>query len=281
MIKMSDRQIRAMVSLLEDPDEHNAELVTQSLVGLGADAIPSIVRAFGMVPTGHHDRLESILDEIRLRQLETAFGQWAASGSPDLEEGSFLVARFGDPDLDISLYKKKLDQLANDLRTLLKEIPQPPLILTMINQHLFEQEQFRGNIENYYDPDNSYLNRVLERKTGIPITLSVLYLLVARRLNLPVTGIGLPGHFILKYESPEYIAYLDPFHQGQILSRADCMRFLTHSGYTADDSYLAPVTDREIIIRMVRNLAYIYRQSGATPMVDRLRRIALAMNSSL
>ena len=280
---MTDQQIKAMVTLLKDPDEGTADLVKKSLIGMGEEAIPSLVRAMQILDTGHRNHLEPILGEIRFTNLENAFGSWASpsEGDVDLEEGCFLLARFAYPDLDGRFYKERLDEMARAIKRTLKNVKRPQSVIQRINRYLFDEERFRGNIVDYYNPDNSYLNRVLDRKTGIPISLSVVYLLLAKRLGLPISGVGLPGHFILKYETPEFIAYIDAFHRGQILTRRDCLRFLTHSGHSADESFLMEVSHRNIMVRMIRNLAYIYKQAKAPDLVERLKRLTRATNATL
>ncbi|HZV12774.1 MAG TPA: transglutaminase-like domain-containing protein, partial [Candidatus Kapabacteria bacterium] len=118
------------------------------------------------------------------------------------------------------------------------------------------------NNEDYYNPDNSYINKVLEDRRGIPISLSVVWLLTARRLNLPIAGINLPGHFMLKYDVPKVDIYIDPFNGGKLLSRLDCIRFMVNAGYKFSEQHLTPATNRQIIIRMFNNLAEIYSQKN-------------------
>jgi regulator of sirC expression with transglutaminase-like and TPR domain len=271
-----DGQIKAMVTLLADYDERTVELVRRSLMGMGEEAIPTLLRATEIGDTVVRRRLESILDDIQFRQVERSFSDWAAGSSEDsdLEEGAFLMARVACPGLDIEIYRKRLDGMAQSLRDTVQRLKNPRFVIQALNQYLFDKEQFRGNIENYYDPNNSYLNQVLDRRIGIPISLSVVYLLLARRLGLPVTGVGLPGHFILKYESADFTAYLDPFNEGQILSREDCLRFLSNSGYGDNENHLASVSNRNIILRMIRNLIYIYTQIKDDDMVERFNQLS-------
>ena len=136
------------------------------------------------------------------------------------------------------------------------------------NGYLFGDLGFRGEDANYYDPRNSCLNDVLELRIGIPITLSVVYMEIARRLARPVYGVGLPGHFIVQYDDGDYAAYLDPYHGGRQLSAEDCYelaRAATGSDLPSDRALLAPVTHRPILQRMINNLRAVYlsRQNWA------------------
>lgn len=131
-----------------------------------------------------------------------------------------------------------------------------------LNRYLFVEQGFKGNTTNYYETDNSYLNRVMDRRVGIPISLSVVYLLIGHRLNLPVLGIGMPGHFLVKYESDRYKIFVDCFNSGALLTEKNCARFLTEAGYGFDDTYLQPSPVRVILSRMVKNLLAIYAKTN-------------------
>jgi regulator of sirC expression with transglutaminase-like and TPR domain len=146
-----------------------------------------------------------------------------------------------------------------------------------MNEYLFGELRFAGNGENYYDPENSYLNRVIDRRTGNPINLCIVYLLVARRLRLPVAGIGLPGHFICRYQSTSAELYVDPFNRGRFLSKADCVQYLTHGNYSLRDEYLAPVTPRKLLLRVCGNLHQIYLQLEQAQEATRLQRYLIAL----
>ncbi|HSG05833.1 MAG TPA: transglutaminase-like domain-containing protein, partial [Nitrospiria bacterium] len=129
------------------------------------------------------------------------------------------------------------------------------------------------NVQNYYDPENSYINQVLERRTGIPITLATVYLLIAQRVGLPLSGVGLPGHFMLKYEQGKTCIFIDAFNSGRALTRDDCIRFLLNSGYEVQEECFLETTPRDIICRMLRNLIYAYHRIGDRDRACRLTRL--------
>jgi regulator of sirC expression with transglutaminase-like and TPR domain len=127
-----------------------------------------------------------------------------------------------------------------------------------LNRYLFTEQGFKGNTKNYYELENSYLNCVIDRRTGIPISLSTVYLLVGKRLGLPVHGIGMPGHFLVKYESDRYKVFVDCFNGGALLTEKNCQRFLTEAGYGFDEKYLQQSPVHAILSRMIKNLLAIY-----------------------
>ncbi|HEY7492552.1 MAG TPA: tetratricopeptide repeat protein [Candidatus Tectomicrobia bacterium] len=194
-----------------------------------------------------------------------------------LAAGALLIAQEEYPDLDIAAYLHRLDTMATAVKHQLGLELDPRRIVATLNAYLFDTQGFYGNQEDYYDPRNSFLNDVLDRKTGIPITLSVLYLELGRQVGLPIVGVGLPGHFIVQYAAQPGQFWIDPFHRGQILTRADCMaRLQDIYGQTLawHDNHLQPVSDHDILRRILHNLKAIYlRQSDygrALSVVERL-----------
>jgi regulator of sirC expression with transglutaminase-like and TPR domain len=198
----------------------------------------------------------------------------------DLAHGALLIAKSAFPDLDESVYLDYLHRIAARIKPDFASDEDPAGFIAKINRVLFDVEKFHGNRENYYDPDNSFLNRVIDRKTGIPITLSLIYIEIARRLGLDVRGVGLPGHFItaLYHDSGEI--FIDPFNGGEIRTRDDCLeivRTYTSGTEVADFHWLKPVTNSEILARMLRNLKPIYARQGDDVMLFKMIHWILAL----
>jgi regulator of sirC expression with transglutaminase-like and TPR domain len=154
-----------------------------------------------------------------------------------------------------------------------------------LNAYLFDEVGVRGNLDDYYDPRNSYLNDVLRRRLGIPITLSLMFMEVGKRLGVPMVGVGMPGHFLLKHSEEEHL-FIDPFYRGVLLSEEECaqrLRQVTQVSVPWDARFLQPVSNRDIIGRMLRNLKGIYlhheNHSRALAMIDLL--IALEPQAAL
>jgi regulator of sirC expression with transglutaminase-like and TPR domain len=180
-------------------------------------------------------------------------------GAIPLAEAALLMACEEYPQLEVSPYIDQLDDIARTVRLGISS-DSPLDIIDAINRVLYDEMGFRGNTENYNDPRNSFFNDVLERRTGIPITLSTVYLEVARRLSFPVAGVGLPGHFLVKYTGRTHEIILDPFNRGEILTREDCARKLKEifgDAQTFTDDMLGRVTARQMLLRMLNNLKSI------------------------
>jgi len=179
----------------------------------------------------------------------------------DLPRAALLVAGEEYPELDPAPYLDRLDRLGDILQERLADERAPDRQLAVLNALLFGEEGFRGNGANYYDPRNSYLNEVLDRRLGIPITLSLLYVAVARRGGLELAGIGLPSHFIVGGAG----LLIDPFNCGQLLSRADCQERLRRAFGTSaelEPSHLELTPPRQILARLITNLKLAYQRQG-------------------
>lgn len=180
----------------------------------------------------------------------------AGSGEGNLDEAALEIARFEYPELDLAANLLQLDSLARELRGRVADLSDGPEFVLAARKFLFHELGFHGNEVDYYSPRNSCLNHVLERRTGIPITLSVLYLEIARRLEMPVFGVGLPRHFVVEYNDGTFSTYIDPFHDGRFLKPADCYELA--GARVADPALLRRASKREILARMLHNLRAAY-----------------------
>ena len=183
----------------------------------------------------------------------------------DLAKGALLIARNAYTDLDIEVYLQRLNQMAEELQSQIGREADTSEQIHHLNRYLFEAQGFAGSSqENYYDARNSYLNDVLERRIGIPITLSIVYMEVGKRIGLPLVGVGFPGHFIVKHRDLETV--IDPFEGGQILSDEDLSERLTQlfrEPVSMHPQFLQAVTNKEILARMLRNLKQIHFREEA------------------
>jgi len=179
----------------------------------------------------------------------------------DLIRAALVMARVQYPHLDTEAYATRVEELARRVASLAGNL-QPQNSMAALNRVLFEEVKLRGNREDYYDPRNSYLNDVLDRGLGIPITLSVVYMEIARRVGLHLSGVGMPGHFLLKHYSEQgHETLIDCFNRGDILSRQDCQSRLNeiYSGeIKLRPEFLHPISRRQILTRMLNNLKTVY-----------------------
>lgn len=180
-----------------------------------------------------------------------------------LVEAALLIARQGYPDLNVTAYLSRIDELAHMLRMRIGEDATPQERIADLNQFLFGDLGFAANSEDYYDPRNSFLNEVLERRTGIPITLSVIYMELGRRIGLPLQGVSFPGHFLVKCAVSDGAVVLDPYAGGISLGLQDLQKRLRDvRGGEVSRAIIAELlvsaSNKEIIVRLLRNLKAIY-----------------------
>ena len=197
----------------------------------------------------HQDRVQNRLAELMRQPGEQI----------NLAEAALVIAASAYPNLDAPHYLLRLDAMAETVAGRVDGETDPFRIIAQINQFLFQEEGFFGNTQEYYDPRNSFLNEVLDRKVGIPITLSTVYLEIAERLRFPLVGVGMPGHFLVKH--PYFQILIDPFGQGRILTESDCrtrMEQVLGDSVEFDKSFLDGVGKRHIVTRMLNNLRAIY-----------------------
>ena len=182
---------------------------------------------------------------------------------------ALLVARDEYPDLDLSAYEARCDALERELRARLPDEAEDQERLVAINRFLFDEKGFTGNQQDYYDPRNSYLNDVLDRKLGIPLSLGLIQIELARRLGVPLEGVSFPGHFLVRLPVDGGLLVLDPYHRGRSVDADELReRAKPHlGGAELDDSdllrLLAPASHRGILMRMLRNLKALYAEQEA------------------
>jgi regulator of sirC expression with transglutaminase-like and TPR domain len=196
----------------------------------------------------------------------------------NLAEAALLIAAEEYPRLHVEAYLEKLDLFGDIAREQAAEARDAIDMISALNATLFERLGFRGNRESYYDPRNSFLNEVIDRRIGIPITLTVVYIEVARRIGFPVKGVGLPFHFIARHEAESGDIFIDPFSDGRVLGTAACAELVTNmSGGKVElnPEHLEAVSNKQILTRVLSNLLGIYATS------DRRRALAVVERNLL
>jgi regulator of sirC expression with transglutaminase-like and TPR domain len=277
--ELPDRQQAALLTLLGDEDGSVYQAVREKILSCGPAARQWLQPySLSSVPLLRRRAQELIRHFDRLAADDEFLAFCLRTGEDfNLEEAAWLLARTRYPDINVEAYQALLDSFAGELRERLALCKRPGKILGTINDYLFTELSFTGNEREYYDPENSYLNRVLDRRTGNPINLCLFYILIARRLRLPVVGIGLPEHFLCRYQSSAEDIYIDPFHGGRQLTKADCVHHLVRGNYDLNDAYLTPVTSRRMFQRICRNLHQIYLQMEVLDEATRVQRYLVAL----
>jgi regulator of sirC expression with transglutaminase-like and TPR domain len=267
-----NKELMALISLLGDDDPKILSMVWGHLLKVSDKALPLLEAASEDPDPKIRIRARYAVARIRLDLLERRFQTLALQDDAafNLEEALCVMARIEYPRIRPSQIRRKLDNIADAIQPALLEAQSPREEILAINTHLFDKLNFTGNTNDYYDPDNNFINMVLKRRTGIPISLSAVYILIGERLNLPIRGVGLPGHFLAKYDTPQMEIYLDPFNRGRLLTKRDCAQILSKAGYYFKEDYISVATSRDIIIRMLRNLVISYSKRQEKTRIRRL-----------
>lgn len=277
--ELSENRRTALLNLLADEEPAVYRAVRTKILSFGPKAIGWLKPQTLSSDPVLRRRAQEIVSHFGRQAADDLFLAFCLKHGEefDLEEGAWLLAQTQYPEINPEGYRAILDELANELRERIDLSGSAKEVLGGINDYLFGEVGFSGNETNYYDPENSYLNRVIDRRTGNPINLSLVYLLLGRRLKLPIAGIGLPGHFVCRYQSTLSELYIDAFNHGRILAKADCVQYLLQGNYTVRDDYLAPVTPRRMLLRICGNLHQIYLHHELSEQTTRLQRYLVAL----
>lgn len=257
---LSDKQRAALVSLLTDDDPNIYRIIRGRILAQGQEA-GSWLRNYELSDDPVlRRRVKEIVSHLDRQRADDRFLAFCKNQAEDLdvEFGSWLLGKTRYPEINPLAYQALMDSYAGELLDRIDFGSEPEDILGEINRFLFVELGYTGNEQDFYDPQNSYLNRVVDRRLGNPISLSLIYLFVARRLRLPVTGIGMPGHFLCRFQSTTREIFIDPFNKGKLLTRAQCIRCLQDTIHDYQERFLSPATHRRILLRVCSNLLQIY-----------------------
>jgi len=272
------RELATFGSLLADSSPLVQREVRRELERRGKQALPLLTA----VARGGEARARTAARAILLghgrSRVAARLAKLALAPTVDLERGLLLLSRFEEPELDVRPYMLAMDAMAAEVLKRLEAGPGLPSRAALLGGYLGRELGYRGDAEDYHHPDNVYLHRSIVRKRGLPLTLSALYLFVARRAGLRAAPVALPGHVILRvYEADGRAALLDPFHAGTALSDRDCLQYLAQHGLPFEPRWFVDATDRALLGRHVGNLHHSYRQRGLEREVRLLECVARAI----
>ena len=277
--RLPERQRAALVSLLADDDPAVYHAIRGKILSFGETARDWLRPHTLSSDPVLRQRVQEIIRHFARLAADNGFlGFCLKHGEDfDVEECAWLLAQTQFPEINVEAYRALLDSYAGELRQRIGPQTQASQTLGQINHYLFQELGFVGNERSYYDPENSYLNCVLDRRTGNPISLCLVYMLLARRLGLPVVGIGLPGHYVCRHQSASGEIYIDAFNRGRFMTKADCVQYLVRGNFDLRDEYLAPMSARRMFLRVCSNLHQIYQHLVLTEEATRFQRYLVAL----
>lgn len=279
------KSLQALIALIEDPDEQIFAHVRDRLLEYGPDAIKYLETSweeqdFGLL---FQSRIEALIHEIQFEECKRQLSGWYASTSKDLLKGAIIIAKYQYPGLDEKVIFDFVERMRRDCWLELNPNMTAFESVGVINKIFFGQYGFKGNASNYNSPLNSYINTVIETKKGNPLSLSILYSVVAQQLELPIYGVNLPNHFILAYmddngisqflsNSNEYgvLFYINTFSKGSLFQKDDIDQFLNSIQQTPEPGHFQPCSNSDILRRMLTNLISSFQQVGHAEKVTEL-----------
>jgi regulator of sirC expression with transglutaminase-like and TPR domain len=291
---MNEKDITALISLLDDPDEEIFSHIREQLLSYGSPVIPFLEREWeksfeSVIQT----RIENIIHHIQFNDTFFNLKMWVESGGKDLLSGIILIARYQYPDLDKASILKQIERIKHDAWLELNPNLTALEKVRVLNHIIFEVHGFSGNTTNFHAPQNSYINNVLESKRGNPLSLSILYSIIAQLLDIPIYGVNLPEHFILAYatektdlpvpissKDEKVMFYINPFSKGTVFGKHEVDSFLRQLKVKPIPAFYEPCSNIDMIRRLVNNLSYAYEKLGYPDKVKDIRKLLKAVTVS-
>jgi regulator of sirC expression with transglutaminase-like and TPR domain len=277
--------VQALISLIDDPDDHIYAHVHDQLKSYGPEAIPYLENFWETTDFGllFQHRIETLIHEIQFENTVTALHKWIHSSEKNLLDGAIIVAKYQYPGLNIYDIKKDIDQIRKDVWLEINPTQTAFEKVTTFNKVFFDHHRFHGDSKSFHSPLNSYINTVLETRKGNPLSLSLIYSIIAQELRLPIYGVNLPNHFVLAYMD-EYMInamtgnqnpygvlfYINPFSKGSIFYENDIHQFLKQLKIKSERAFFEPCPNTLIIKRMITNLITSFQQVGNLEKVKEL-----------
>jgi len=262
MTKFDSDKVKAIATLLEDPSEDIQHLMEAQLVKFTMPELRDLREKISKLNLDMAFHLDDLLQQKTLATYVNELEHLASSGKHDLETLVCFISRFIENDLTDEMILLELEQLAAKCKEyILKSVGSTPEVALI--EYLGQLCRFRGNDKNYYAVGNSSVHCLLKTKKGLPITLSVLYVLIGRRVGINISGVALPGHFIAGVEKDgENTLYLDPYNRGKIMTREECKSLVRRSGYPFSSDMLDSVDSKAIFFRILNNLKFVFQREG-------------------
>ena len=276
---LPENQRTALISLLADDDPMVYHLVRGKLLSYGPAACAWLRPQTLSSDPRMRRRAVEIVHHLARQASDERFLDFCARNGEDLEleEGVGLLAQTLYPDINREAYSALFDSWANELRERIHGRAAAEQTLTLVSRFLFEELGFEGNEHCGYQAECCYLSQIVDRRSGNPVGLSAVYLFITRRLRLPVTGIGLPGHFLCRYQSSTAEIFIDCFRKGIFLTKADCIKYLLQANYGLSEGHLSPVSSKRMLWHMCHNLVVTYGHLEMSQEAARVQRYVSAL----
>lgn len=277
---LDKKELRALVSLLEDEDVEVIRHVEGKIMSIGNEVIPFLEKEW---ETNYNPiiqkKIEDLIHSLQFDLLKFRLQEWVKNGAVDLLEGAWIVATYQYPTLELIFLKQKIEQLYYEVWITFKKDLHPFDQIKLINGVIFEKLKFKANTKNFHSPGNSMINVVLESKRGNPISLCILYILIAQKLELPIFGVNLPNLFICTYKTDDNQFYINAFNKGLIFSKSDIENYVEQLHLNHNDIFFEPCNNEDIIKRVLRNLTIAFDKLEDYQKSDEVKQLLRAIDT--
>ena len=279
---MNEKEIEALIKLLDDPDPNIFEHIENKLLSYGNEVIIYLENAWEKsFDAILQERLENLVHKIQYQNVKEDLALWYQSGGFDLLRGFLIINRYQYPDLNEQKIINQLEAIKRDVWLQMMHEASPVEKVKLINHILYNVYGFSGNTTNHQDPKNSFLSEVLESKKGNQISLAIIYSIIAQKLDIPIFGVNLPQHFILAYiddlektaDDNGILFYINVFNKGYIFGKRDIDQFLRQLKISPEKFFYEPCSNTDILKRVIRNLMSSYEKAGAIEKVKELQQL--------
>jgi regulator of sirC expression with transglutaminase-like and TPR domain len=262
-MQMQESELKALVSLLDDEDKQVSSHVEEKILSLGKEAIPFLEHEWeSNLNPAVQARIEELIHVLQYELLKERLKNWYAGEEHDLLTGMWILATYQYPEIELEKLRQDLEQIYYETWLEFRPDLYPYDQVKVINGVLFNKLKFGANTKNFHSPGNSMINVVLESHKGNPITLCVIYMLVAQKLKLPVSGVNLPNLFILTYKDDNHQFYINAFNRGLIFSKQDIENYINELHLVPQTSFYEPCNSIDIVRRALRNLVMSFEKMG-------------------
>lgn len=271
---MRNSELKALITLLDDPNFTVYESVEKRLKEIGPEIVPELKDAWEQSDDELFlERSSAIISNVLFEDIFSKLKRWINGASDDLQYAVFLIAKYNYPDFNYLLFNKQIEDIVHGAALQMSNNLSPLEKIRVLNHVFYTKHKFKRNTSDFYSPKNSYINKVLDLKKGTPLSLAIIYLIVANKLNLPVYGVNLPKNFILAYTDELFVNeietkqenkavsfYINPYNKGAILTKYEIDTFLKQQKIEILEAYYKPCNNIVIIKRLLENLIFAYKK---------------------
>jgi regulator of sirC expression with transglutaminase-like and TPR domain len=273
---LQESELKALVSLLDDDDEQIVAHIEEKIRSLGKEIIPYLEQEWeSTFNPGLQRKIEDLIHTLQFQVLKERLQNWYEDPEQDLLTGLWLISTYQYPDIELSKLKQDLEQIYYEAWLEFRPDLHPFDQAKVINSVFFNKLKFGANTKNFHSPGNSLINIVLETRKGNPISLCVIYMLVAQKLKLPIYGVNLPNLFILTFKDEKVQFYINAFNRGLIFSKQDIENYIHELRLTPQESFFQPCSNLEIIRRTLRNLVMSFDKMGEHAKAEEVKELLL------